>query len=115
MAWQGRKTRDKFFSALNTREHNQIDTINLTGSEQWQTIEVAFNSPRVSYRSLRVLATFDNKSANDSEVFVDDFAFIEWQSAFRGINSALPRTGLSHQASYIQLNQPDNNVTLSYQ
>lgn len=116
--WQGRKTRDKFFRALNERPRNEIAVIELSGKQGWQTIEVPFNSPRVGYRSLRVMAQFDNKADVQNDVFVDDFSLIEWQSAFAPISQPVRAQHSSTQASFIAFDRQlasKEQVTLSYQ
>jgi len=117
ISWQGRKSRKKFFDALTNGQHHLIDSIEIKGSPQWQDVEVTFNSPRIGYRSLRMMAQFNNSGSVDSRVFVDDFALIEWQSAFRQVTSPSAETHLSSQASYIEFKRAlkqDETISLNY-
>lgn len=105
VSWQGRKSRQKFKAALTSDKRNELAVINVKAKSGWQTIEVPFNSPRVGYRSMRVMAEFANQGLQTGDVFVDDFALVEWQSAFAPINQAPSRQHLSSQASFIEFNR----------
>jgi len=115
--WHGRKKKEKFFGALNNGKETLIKTIALNGQAGWQSIEVPFNSPRIGYKSIRVLAKFDNESAQASEVFVDDFALVEWQSAFTNSGQRAVNNGLTQQASFIEFSRkltPQDEINLHY-
>lgn len=117
VSWQGRKSRQKFKEALNSDKRNELAVIDVKAQSGWQTIEVPFNSPRVGYRSLRVMAEFANQGLQTSEVFVDDFALVEWQTAFAPVNQPVRQQHLSSQASFIEFNRElkqKEQVNLSY-
>ncbi|WP_185972772.1 CapA family protein [Shewanella hanedai] len=84
--WQGRKTRQKLFDAFENSEKQLIQSINVSGKGDWQTITADFNSPRIGYKSYRVLVEIIPKAqghqAQDSIIAFDDFSLIEWQSAY---------------------------------
>ncbi|WDE09570.1 CapA family protein [Thalassomonas haliotis] len=99
--WQGRKRSQKLFDALSHGKKQLIGTVELTGGPGWQHGELEFNSPRVGYRSYRVLAELVLENGDKARVDIDDFALIEWQSAY----SQTPRPNFynidSRQASYL--------------
>ncbi|MFY8351245.1 CapA family protein [Pseudoalteromonas sp. SSM20] len=72
--WQGRKTRDKMFDALKNGNKHLIESVVLTGN--WQEIVSEFNTPRVGYRSIRILLEFESTD----EIYIDDLALIEWRT-----------------------------------
>jgi len=113
--WQGRKKRQKLFDAFKNSEKHLINSVELTGNEGWQNVEVDFNSPRIGYKSYRILVDFELVNESKGQIDVDDFSLIEWQSAF----SANPRPQFfsvkSQQPAYIGLNKStDEVITLKY-
>ena len=80
--WQGRKKRQKLFDAFENSPKNLIKTVELTGSETWQNVEVDYNSPRIGYKSYRVLVEAELVDGTTTQLDIDDFAVIEWHSAF---------------------------------
>jgi len=117
--WQGRKKRQKLFDAFNNSKKHLIHSAKLTGNGEWQNVEVDFNSPRIGYKSYRVLVDFelvnDNKNESAGQIDVDDFSLIEWQSNFS--SSAKPHffTIKSQHPAFIGLNKKtDKAVILSY-
>lgn len=99
--WQGRKTREKFFDALNSAEKHLIGTYSYT-SKGWQEILAEFNSPRIGYRSYRVLVELEGQSQT---VLLDDVELVEWQTAYTA-ESLPPRlNSLAKQASFIGFDQ----------
>ncbi|NRA72722.1 MAG: CapA family protein [Gammaproteobacteria bacterium] len=105
--WQGRNKKDKFKYALNKGKRHLLKTISVAGSNAWQVVEVPFNSPRIGYKSIRMMVEITNKDPSQKNtVFIDDVALIEWQSAYSTI-ARLPITnGLTSQASYIEFSRP---------
>ena len=98
--WQGRKTRGKLLDSLKNGKKHRIDSIELNGN--WQEIASEFNTPRVGYRSIRVLFEFEHSG----EVFIDDIAFIEWRTPFLPMQQqAHFHNGAGH-ATYIGFEQP---------
>ncbi|MFT5755809.1 MAG: poly-gamma-glutamate capsule biosynthesis protein CapA/YwtB (metallophosphatase superfamily) [Alteromonadaceae bacterium] len=120
--WQGRKKGQKLFDAFKNSEKHLIKAIEINDQDQWQNIEVDFNSPRIGYKSYRVLVEFEwednGKGQRDGKgkIDIDDFAVIEWQSAFS--NSSAPQQanfGVS-QASFIGINrQGEHSIVLTYE
>jgi hypothetical protein len=113
--WQGRKKRQKLFDALNNSPKHKIKTVTLTASEQWQNIKIDFNSPRVGYRSYRVLVEFENLSNELTQINIDDFSLIEWQSAFSANEQPTKLNNISQEATFIEFNKtPSQAVTIKY-
>ena len=113
--WQGRKSRQKLFDAFKNSPKHLIKTVELNRSKQWQPIEVDFNSPRIGYKSYRVLAEITLKDGTSSQIDIDDFSVIEWQSAFTDNVQPQYFTMDSSQGSYIGLNKTtDKKVQLIY-
>lgn len=103
--WQGRKTRQKLFDAFKNSPKHLIDSIELSPKSAWQNVELDFNSPRIGYKSFRVLAELESLSGKVTKVNIDDFALVEWQSAFA--KQAKPNfyNTLSYQAAYLGVNK----------
>ncbi len=84
--WQGRKTRQKLFDAFENSEKQLIQSVNVSGKGGWQTIIADFNSPRIGYKSYRVLVevvpTHQDSQAQAQTIAFDDFSLVEWQSAY---------------------------------
>jgi len=99
--WQGRKKRQKLFDAFKNSPKKLIDTVELSASNAWQNVEVDFNSPRIGYKSYRVLAEIELQNGATSQVNIDDFALIEWQSAFSKNPKPNFYNTLSYQAAYL--------------
>lgn len=121
--WQGRKKRQKLFDAFKNNEKHLIDSTEITGNGAWQNIEVDFNSPRIGYKSYRVLVEFElmNENKNETEnekkaqVDVDDFSLIEWQNAFTSSPTPQLFSIKSQQPAFIGLNKnTDKVITLKY-
>ncbi|MBA6391582.1 CapA family protein [Colwellia sp. BRX10-3] len=99
--WQGRKTRQKLLDAFDNSPKHLIGTTELTANEKWQHVELDFNSPRIGYKSYRVIAEITLQDGTSSAIDIDDFALIEWQSAFsKNIQPNFYNT-LSYQTAYI--------------
>jgi poly-gamma-glutamate capsule biosynthesis protein CapA/YwtB (metallophosphatase superfamily) len=113
--WQGRKTRQKLFDAFKNGKKNLVGSVNLRANNEWQDVEIEFNSPRVGYKSYRVLAVAELKSGERITLNVDDFSLIEWQTAYSKKIKPNNFNSQSAQASYFgvdrQVNQP---ITLKY-
>jgi len=103
--WQGRKKRQKLFDAFKNSPKHLIKTVELAGKAQWQNVEVDYNSPRVGYKSYRVLVEAELADGTTAQLNIDDFAVIEWHSAFTGNPAPQLFTLDSGQAAYIGLNQ----------
>jgi len=113
--WQGRKKRQKLFDAFENAKKHLIKTVILNGNEAWKNVEVDFNSPRIGYKSYRVLVELELLSNTKGQVAIDDFSLIEWQSAF----SANPTPSFfninSKQPAFIGLNKHIvNEILLKY-
>jgi hypothetical protein len=103
--WQGRKKRQKLFDAFKNSPKHLIKTIELAGKKEWQNVEVAYNSPRIGYKSYRVLVEAELADGTTTQLNIDDFAVIEWHSAFTGNPAPQLFTIDSRQPAYIGLNQ----------
>lgn len=106
--WQGRKSRQKLFDAFKNSPKNLIKTVELAGTAQWQSVEVDFNSPRIGYKSYRILIEAELVDGTTSQLDIDDFAVIEWQSAFT--DAVIPQffTLGSRQPAYLGLSKVSN-------
>jgi len=104
--WQGRKNRQKLFDAFDNSPKHLIGSAGLMAKQAWQNVELDFNSPRIGYRSYRVIAEIVLQSGSKSTIDIDDFALVEWQSAFS--KNAQPNfyNTLSYQAAYLGIDQP---------
>ncbi|WDE02940.1 CapA family protein [Thalassomonas viridans] len=80
--WQGRKRSQKLFDAFNKGKKHLIGSVDLAADANWQHVELEFNSPRIGYRSYRVLAELLLPSGEKARINIDDFALIEWQNAY---------------------------------
>ncbi|MGB0834639.1 MAG: CapA family protein [Psychrobium sp.] len=116
--WQGRKRKDKLNDALNNGKKHLIQSFDIDSNKgKWQQLSAHFNSPRGGYRGLRFIVEFENKSAKNNAIYVDDLSFIQWNSAFTAVNSAPISNELTSQASVIEFNRPLNKtdrVVLNY-
>jgi len=114
--WQGRRTRQKLFDARKNSPKNLIGTIELDASNNWQPIELGFNSPRIGYRSYRVLAELENNHSETLNVNIDDFAVIEWQSTFSSNARLIKHNQANEKATFIGLNKPTpTSISIEYQ
>ncbi|WP_019028179.1 CapA family protein [Colwellia piezophila] len=118
--WQGRKSRQKLFDAFKNSPKNLIKTLVLAGSDKWQSVEIDFNSPRIGYKSYRIMVEAELIDGSTAELAIDDFAVIEWHTAFT--NKAAPQffsldsrqpayLGLSHISKMIKANAQGVVVT----
>lgn len=99
--WQGRKKRQKLFDAFKNSPKQFIGSAQLSAKNAWQNVEVEFNSPRIGYKSYRVLAEIQLLDGTAAQVNIDDFALIEWQSAFsKQLEPNFYNTS-SYQAAYL--------------
>ncbi|MDO6428672.1 CapA family protein [Thalassotalea sp. 1_MG-2023] len=103
--WQGRKSRQKLFDAFENSPKHLISSLKLMSKDEWQKIEVDFNSPRIGYRSYRVLIEVE---AKDSHVLLDNFSLIEWQSAFQIGEIPNDFNNETRIATHIGFNQTSN-------
>lgn len=99
--WQGRKTRQKLFDAFKNSPKHLIGTTELSASQSWQNVELDFNSPRIGYKSYRVIAEIQLQNGENARVNIDDFSLIEWQSAYSKNSQPNFYNTLSYQAAYI--------------
>ena len=113
--WQGRKKRQKLFDAFKNSKKHLIKSVELNGNNEWQNIEVDFNSPRIGYKSYRVIVDFELVSTNKGQIDIDDFSLIEWQSAFSSKASPQLFSIKSRQPAFIGLNKKTKQaITLKY-
>lgn len=90
--FQKRKKRDKLFAAMENKKQLLKELI-IQPDNSWQTIEVDFNTPRVGYRSYRILLEVSSLDKNHSDsqlVYLDDIALIKWQAHYNQVGT-LPR------------------------
>ncbi len=115
--WQGRKKGQKLFTALQESKKHLIKEVTLTPNKSsWKSIEVDFNSPRYGYKSYRVIAEIETINGKKSQVDIDDFSLIEWQTAFSRLASPQLPNLKSKQAQFIGLDKEiTNSIELQYQ
>ena len=89
------------FDAFKNGEKHLIGTADLTSNNQWQSVEIEFNSPRVGYRSYRVLAQAVLENGEKVTLNIDDFSLIEWQTAYSKQVKPNSFNSESAQASYL--------------
>ncbi|NQZ23768.1 MAG: CapA family protein [Colwellia sp.] len=99
--WQGRKKRQKLFDAFKNGKKHLIGTVDVTPNNQWQNVEIEFNSPRVGYKSYRVLAQAVLENGEEVTLNIDDFSLIEWQTAYSKQLKPNRFNSESTQASYL--------------
>jgi len=113
--WQGRKTRQKLFDAFKNGKKHLVGSVDLLVNDKWQNVEIEFNSPRVGYKSYRVIAVAELESGEAVILNVDDFSLIEWQTAYSKRIEPNSFNSQSAQASYLgvdrKINQP---ITLKH-
>ncbi|WP_018692448.1 hypothetical protein [Algicola sagamiensis] len=68
--------------ALQQGKKHLIFEQTISGNQDWQPIEIPFQSPRIGYRGLRLLLQFEHPHASAQTVQVDDFKLIEWLTPF---------------------------------
>jgi poly-gamma-glutamate capsule biosynthesis protein CapA/YwtB (metallophosphatase superfamily) len=103
--WQGRKTSQKLFDAFDNSPKHLIGSTELMASQTWQNVELDFNSPRIGYKSYRVIAEMVSQSGGSAAINIDDFALVEWQSAYsKNVQPNFYNT-LSYQAAYLGIEQ----------
>lgn len=103
--WQGRKTKQKLFDAFENSPKHFINSYEINAENQWKNIEVDFNSPRIGYRSYRVLAEISSVDGTESLVTLDNVSLIEWQTAFQ--SNSIPHyfSDISKMATFIGFNK----------
>jgi len=99
--WQGRKSRQKLFDAFKNGKKHLIGSVDIKANEQWQNVEIEFNSPRIGYKSYRVLAQAVLENGETVTLNIDDFALIEWQTAYSKQVKPSSFNSESAQASYL--------------
>ncbi|WP_168204184.1 CapA family protein [Aliikangiella coralliicola] len=119
---QLRKTRQKFFDAIDNGPKTLIGEVSLNANTNWQNIEFDFYTPRVGYRSYRVLAEVtasgNDKSKNKGQVYLDDLALIQWQAHFNASNTLPKEPSILDMATHIGLEQfspQQKQATISFE
>lgn len=107
--WQGRKNRQKLFDAYNNAEKHLIKQINLEHNPVFKQVDLEFESPRIGYKSYRVLLEFESENQLQSTTFeIDDMSLIQWSTAYKQTTSPtdclLPATHIGLKAT------PQHNV-----
>jgi len=78
---QRRTTRAKLFDALENGPEIQLGSMTFN-KNNWQSFSIDFDSPRVGTRSIRFLIEVENLSGEKAKTYLDDLAFIEWQTPY---------------------------------
>lgn len=108
--WQGRKTRDKYKYALEQREKHLISEVTVPANDNWQPIEIDFNSPRIGYRSYRVLVEVVNNLQQGHSMLIDNFSVVEWQTAFQNNKQPKQFSDQAKMADFIGFNNTSNQA-----
>ncbi|MBA6352475.1 MULTISPECIES: CapA family protein [unclassified Colwellia] len=103
--WQGRKTRQKLFDAFENGEKHLIGSIDLSENTEWKNVEIEFDSPRIGYKSYRVIAQAILENGEELTLNIDDFALIEWQTAYSKQVEPSNYNSQSAQASYLGIDR----------
>ncbi|WP_448556757.1 CapA family protein [Thalassotalea montiporae] len=103
--WQGRKSGQKLLDAYAESPKHFIKSFDLAQSNDWQALEVDFDSPRIRYRSYRVLVEFENMKNSDANVLLDNFALVEWHTAFQQNVKPFTLDEDGQMADYIGVNK----------
>jgi hypothetical protein len=113
--WQGRKSRQKLFDAFAKGKKHLIGSVDLTPNNQWQNVEIEFNSPRIGYKSYRVLAQAVLENGETVTLNIDDFSLIEWKTAYSKQVKPNSFNSESAQASYLGLDRMTSQpITLKH-
>ena len=98
------------FESLNNSKKHLIGSVDLNGN--WQEISQEFNTPRVGYRSFRVLFEFETKQ----DVFIDDIALVEWRTPYLTNDQQAHFHNGAGQATYIGFeSKPKSAIELMIQ
>ena len=112
--WQGRKTGQKLLDAYDQSPKQLIQSYKLQAGKRWQALNVEFNSPRIRYRSYRVLLEFENTTNHNANVTLDDFAVIEWHTAYQTNPQPLLLDDDANMSDYIGINQTSEHPVIIY-
>lgn len=102
--WQGRKTRQKLFDAFENSPKNLIGSVQLSANKDWQPVELDFNSPRIGYRSYRVIAELVANSSGKTIAYIDNFSLVQWHSAYQNNTKPMTTDDGGKMANYIGFN-----------
>lgn len=102
--WQGRKTRQKLFDAFENSPKHLIGEFSVEGSTDWQTLSADFNSPRIGYKSYRVLVELISESGSKQTFSIDNFEAIEWLTAYTDKSLPVAYSNKVKQATHIGVN-----------
>lgn len=112
LLFQKRKTKDKFFDALEKNKKQIIKELVINPQKTWQNIEIDFNLPRVGYKSYRVLLEISGLSEPNKEagqvVYLDDIELINWQAHYNESNELPAKQSLTFSATHIGLETNSN-------
>ena len=108
--WQGRKTRQKLFDAFENSPKNLISSVELTANKEWQPVEIDFNSPRIGYRSYRVIAELVSKSSGKTVAHIDNFSLVQWHTAYQRSQQPILTDDGSKMVNYIGVSNTSNQA-----
>jgi poly-gamma-glutamate capsule biosynthesis protein CapA/YwtB (metallophosphatase superfamily) len=103
---QVRKTRESFKKALTKSDRILLSHEQIPVSKTWQPIEIEFNTPRVGYRSYRVIAEFS--SMNKQDLLIDDISLIKWKSFYSDFDQEIVDSELSILSTHLGLEKKAN-------
>lgn len=110
--WQGRKNRQKLFDAFAHSPKNLVGSIDLKAGKAWQPVELDFNSPRIGYRSYRVIAELVAKSSGDTLAYIDNFSLVQWHTAYQQSAQPILVDDGSKMANYIGLSNTSEQAII---
>ncbi len=102
---QFRGTKDKFFAALEKGKKQLLHEIILPADNKWQNFQVDFNTPRVGYKSYRLLLELSavKKSKRPHTVYLDDIGLIQWQAHYNNKKNFAATQSMKGLATHIGL------------
>ena len=102
--WQGRKNGQKLMEAFKNSPKQLISSHDLTDTPSWQSINVDFDSPRIGYKSYRVLIEVVNQATEQASVAIDDFALVQWHTPYQQQNVPFLLNEDSKMSDYLGVN-----------
>ena len=117
---QFRGNSEKLFDALENGKKTLLNETVINPMEDWQNYQIDFNTPRVGYRSYRLLLELTSATddvSDDQIVHLDNIALIQWQAHYNAMNK-LPRDssmpGLATHIGLATAQEHQQKITIHY-
>ncbi len=86
--FQGRPTRGKLGDSLENAPKKLLGSLKVAKGD-WRRLSVEYNSPRVGYRSYRLLLDVEHEGGRDlPDVYFDNIGLVEWRTAYQSADGA---------------------------